>query len=52
VLVIYDALGIYPGHKARFVRDFMNGSPSIVDALGRYVKDVKAGAFPAAEHSF
>ena len=52
VLVIYDALGIYPGHKARFVLDFMNGSPSIVDALGRYVKDVKAGAFPAAEHSF
>ena len=27
VLVIYDALGIYPGHKARFVRDFMLSKP-------------------------
>jgi 3-methyl-2-oxobutanoate hydroxymethyltransferase len=52
VLVIYDALGIYPGHKARFVRDFMDGSPSVADALKRYVHDVKAGTFPAAEHSF
>jgi 3-methyl-2-oxobutanoate hydroxymethyltransferase len=52
VLVIYDALGIYPGHKARFVRNFMDGSASVADALKRYVHDVKAGVFPAAEHSF
>ena len=52
VLVIYDALGIYPGRKARFVRDFMDGSSSIAEAVKRYVQDVKAGVFPAAEHSF
>ena len=52
VLVLYDALGIYPGRKARFVRDFMAGSTSIAEALGTYVQDVKAGKFPAAEHCF
>ena len=40
VLVLYDMLGIYPGHKAKFVRDFMVGSASIGQALRRYVEDV------------
>ncbi len=52
VLVLYDALGIYPGHKARFVRDFMIGSASVPEAIARYVQEVKAGSFPAAEHAF
>ena len=52
VLVLYDALGIYPGHKARFVRDFMPGSASVAEAIKRYVQEVKAGTFPAAEHAF
>lgn len=52
VLVLYDALGIYPGTKARFVRNFMDGSSSIREALASYVRDVKSGAFPAAEHTF
>src|SRR5690349_8661324 len=29
VLVNYDMLGIFPGRKARFVRDFMAGAPSV-----------------------
>jgi 3-methyl-2-oxobutanoate hydroxymethyltransferase len=52
VLVVYDMLGIYPGKKARFVKDFMQGASSIADAVSNYVADVKAGRFPAAEHSF
>ncbi len=52
VLVLYDLLGIYPGHKARFVRDFMAGSASIQDALKLYVDEVKGGRFPTAEHAF
>jgi 3-methyl-2-oxobutanoate hydroxymethyltransferase len=27
VLVIYDMLDIYPGRKARFVKNFMEGAP-------------------------
>ena len=52
VLVVYDMLGIYPGKKARFVKDFMQGAGSIAQAVASYVAEVKAGTFPAAEHSF
>lgn len=52
VLVLYDMLGIYPGKKARFQKDFLGESGSIADAVGRYVKAVKERAFPAAEHIY
>ncbi len=52
VLVLHDMLGIYPGKKARFVKDYMKGAGSIADAVKSYVREVKAGAFPGAEHSF
>lgn len=52
VLVLHDMLGIYPGKKARFVKDYMHGADSIADAVKRYVTEVKNGSFPAAEHSF
>ncbi len=52
VLVVYDMLGIYPGKKARFVKDFMQGAGSVGQAIANYVSEVKAGTFPAAEHSF
>lgn len=52
VLVLHDMLDIYPGRKARFVRNFMVGATGIGDAIGRYVAAVKDGSFPGAEHSF
>ncbi len=52
VLVLQDMLGIYPGKKARFVKDFMPGSSSIAEAIARYVAEVKSSVFPSAEHSF
>jgi 3-methyl-2-oxobutanoate hydroxymethyltransferase len=52
VLVLHDMLDIYPGRKARFVKNYMQGADSIADAVARYVAEVKAGAFPAQEHSF
>ncbi|MBU0622922.1 MAG: 3-methyl-2-oxobutanoate hydroxymethyltransferase [Gammaproteobacteria bacterium] len=52
VLVVYDMLGIYPGRKARFVKDFMQGAGSVAQAVANYVAEVKSGKFPAAEHSF
>ncbi len=52
VLVMHDLLGVYPGRKARFVRNFMEGSDSVQSAFTRYVKAVKEKEFPAAEHCF
>jgi len=52
VLVIYDMLDIYPGRKARFVRNFMEGAPSVKAAIEAYVKAVKDKSFPAPEHCF
>ncbi len=52
VLVMHDMLGVYPGRKAKFVRNFMQGAPDIVSAFAAYVKAVKDGSFPAAEHCF
>lgn len=52
VLVLHDMLGIYPGKKARFVKNFMHGASSIQGAVEAYVKAVKSSAFPAEEHSF
>jgi 3-methyl-2-oxobutanoate hydroxymethyltransferase len=52
VLVLHDMLDIFPGHKPRFVKNFMEGESSIRSAIARYVREVKAGAFPAPEHCF
>ncbi|MBI5430771.1 MAG: 3-methyl-2-oxobutanoate hydroxymethyltransferase [Nitrosomonadales bacterium] len=52
VLVLHDMLDIYPGKKARFVKNYMQGAGSIAEAVGRYVREVKDGSFPAQEHSF
>ena len=52
VLVLHDMLDIYPGTKARFAKNYMQGAASIADAVARYVREVKDGSFPAQEHSF
>jgi len=52
VLVLHDMLDIYPGRKARFVKNFLAGASGVQDAIRRYVEAVKSGAFPAPEHSF
>ncbi|HLX00970.1 MAG TPA: 3-methyl-2-oxobutanoate hydroxymethyltransferase [Trinickia sp.] len=52
VLVLHDMLGIFPGKRPRFVKDFMNGEPSILAAVEAYVRAVKEGSFPGPEHTF
>lgn len=52
VLVLHDMLGVYPGHRPRFVRDFMNGQTSIRAAIESYVAAVKARSFPSTEHQY
>ena len=52
VLVMHDMLGVFPGHKARFVKNFMEGQSSIDAAVQAYVAAVRDGSFPATEHCF
>jgi len=52
VLVLHDMLDIYPGKKAKFVKNFMRPAGSIQGAVELYVKEVKARTFPGPEHSF
>nr|3VAV_A Chain A, 3-methyl-2-oxobutanoate hydroxymethyltransferase [Burkholderia thailandensis E264]3VAV_B Chain B, 3-methyl-2-oxobutanoate hydroxymethyltransferase [Burkholderia thailandensis E264]3VAV_C Chain C, 3-methyl-2-oxobutanoate hydroxymethyltransferase [Burkholderia thailandensis E264]3VAV_D Chain D, 3-methyl-2-oxobutanoate hydroxymethyltransferase [Burkholderia thailandensis E264]3VAV_E Chain E, 3-methyl-2-oxobutanoate hydroxymethyltransferase [Burkholderia thailandensis E264]3VAV_F Chain len=52
VLVLHDMLGVFPGKRPRFVKDFMQGQPSIFAAVEAYVRAVKDGSFPGPEHSF
>ncbi|MEM4988571.1 3-methyl-2-oxobutanoate hydroxymethyltransferase [Collimonas sp. H4R21] len=52
VLVMHDLMGVFPGHKARFVKDFMEGQTSIDAAVQAYVSAVKDKSFPAPEHCF
>jgi len=52
VLVLHDMLDVYPGKKAKFVKNFMAGADSIQAAVAAYVQQVKAKDFPGPEHSF
>lgn len=52
VLVLHDMLDIYPGRKAKFVKNFLRPTGSIQGAVELYVKEVKAKTFPGPEHSF
>lgn len=52
VLVMHDMLGVFPGRKAKFVKDFMQGQTSIDAAVLAYIAAVKDMSFPAPEHCF
>lgn len=52
VLVMHDMLGVFPGRKARFVKNFMEGQTSIEAAVRAYIAAVKDRTFPGAEHCF
>lgn len=55
VLVLYDLLGITPGKRPKFSKDFLaelDGNKSITSAIEAYVKAVKSLSFPDEEHSF
>jgi 3-methyl-2-oxobutanoate hydroxymethyltransferase len=52
VLVLHDMLDVYPGKKAKFVKNYLRPTGSIQGAIELYVKEVKARTFPGPEHSF
>jgi 3-methyl-2-oxobutanoate hydroxymethyltransferase len=52
VLVLYDMLGITPGRRPRFSKDFLRGHDSVDAALAAYVNAVRRSEFPGTEHAF
>jgi len=50
VLVLYDALGITPGRRPKFSRDFLAGTGDVAGAIRAFVAAVKDGSFPGPEH--
>ena len=46
VLVMHDMLGVNLGKNPKFVRNFMQGQGSVLEAMRAYVAAVKDGSFP------
>ncbi len=52
VLVMHDLLGVTPGRRPRFVKDFLAGAGTVEAAFVAYAEAVRGGSFPAPEHCF
>ncbi len=52
VLVWHDLLGLTEGSTPKFVRQYADLGPVIVEALRRFGEDVRTGAFPAEAESY
>jgi 3-methyl-2-oxobutanoate hydroxymethyltransferase len=52
VLVCTDLLGMSSGHEPKFAKRYAELGDAIVDAVKRYVGEVRSGAFPTAEHTY
>lgn len=52
ILLLYDMLNFFPGRKAKFVKNFLNGATSISGAVETFVKEVKSGEFPSPEYCY
>ena len=52
VLVLHDLLGIYAGHKARFVKQYANIREQMIEGVKAYTEDVRARRYPEPEHGY
>jgi 3-methyl-2-oxobutanoate hydroxymethyltransferase len=52
VLVCTDLLGMAVDHAPKFAKRYAELAPVIIDAMKRYVGEVRSGAFPAPEHAY
>ncbi len=52
VLVYHDMLSIYSDFSPKFVKKYADIGNTVVEALKNYDSEVKAGVFPAEEHSY
>ena len=52
LLIVHDMLGLFQAFQPKFVRQYCNLSEIMSRAFVDYIKDVKAGTFPAKEHEY
>lgn len=52
VLVYQDMLAMFDGFKPKFVKQYAQIGSKMQEAIRSYIEEVKAGTFPAAEHTF
>lgn len=52
VLVYQDMLAMFGDFKPKFVKQFAEIGAMMKEAFGKYMEEVKSGAFPAPEHTF
>jgi 3-methyl-2-oxobutanoate hydroxymethyltransferase len=52
VLVFHDLLGIYDGHAPRFAKRYGELKAQMVAGVAEYAAEVRAGAFPAQQHTY
>lgn len=52
VLVYQDMLALFSDFKPKFVKHFANAGDVMKQGFADYIKEVKEGTFPAAEHTF
>jgi 3-methyl-2-oxobutanoate hydroxymethyltransferase len=52
ILVTHDMLGLFEDFRPRFVKQYADVGLAIRRAAEDYCREVREGAFPAAEHGF
>lgn len=52
VLVLPDALGLNPGFRPRFLKRFADLHEEASRGVAEYVREVREGSYPDADHSF
>lgn len=52
ILVLQDLLGMNADFRPKFVRPFLDGKQSILEAVASFDRAVKDGTFPVAEESY
>jgi ketopantoate hydroxymethyltransferase len=52
LLVLFEMLGIIPGKRPKFSKNFFQGADDIPSAIRNYADDVRSGRFPSLDQSF
>ena len=52
ILVLHDMIGLYHGHMAKFVKQYINLREVAKTGIADYIKEVQEGTFPGPEHSY
>ena len=52
ILVIYDVLGLSPGKRPRFSKDFLSAATNASEAVRTFAEAVRDGSYPGPEHAY